>query len=178
MPDPHDVVQQIEDTVATAGRCTVEENARNYDELAQELNDLGELAYLTCEMHLDHRALVRKLRAGDRLSPDEMARVRLLMVGDADYYLKYDEEFARAKAEVAKIVGEIDRLKGGEQGADALMHISTLAKEASNLLALARHYLDARERVRRFEAATATGMDKATAAELAHIIEAMFVQAR
>ena len=38
------------------------------------LQDLGELGYLTCEMHLDYRTLVSKLRAGEALSPEEMAR--------------------------------------------------------------------------------------------------------
>lgn len=44
MPDPLDVIHQIDDTVAAAARCAADETAQNYDSLAQELNDLGELA--------------------------------------------------------------------------------------------------------------------------------------
>jgi hypothetical protein len=177
MSGPQDVIAQLDGTLAAAARCTADETAQNYDTLGQELRDLGEAAYLTCEMHVDYRALVRKLRAGDTLSPEEMTTVRLLMVGDADYYVKYDEEFERCKAETGKIIGEIERFKSAELGVDGLMHLSTLCREAGNLLALTQHYLDARERVRRFEASTAGTLDRDTARTLAGIIEGMFVQA-
>ncbi|MGE5272104.1 MAG: hypothetical protein ACM3JG_20800 [Thiohalocapsa sp.] len=174
MPAREDVVTQIDAMLAAASRAGEAETTQNYDALAQELNDLGQLAYLTCEMSVDHAALVRKLRSGDTLTPDEMQTVRLLIVGDADYYLKYDEEFERCRGEVKKIVNEIERFKTAELGTDALMHVSTLCREAANLLALAQHYLEARERVRRFETATAGPLDRETASELAHVIEAMF----
>jgi hypothetical protein len=178
MPGPQDVVVQIDGMLAAAARCSADETTQNYDALAQQLQDLGELAYITCEMHVDYSGLVRKLRAGDALSPEEMSRVRLLMVGDADYYVKYDEEFDRCKAEVTKIVGEIERFKSAEPGVDGLMHLNTLCREAGSLLALAQHYLDARERVRRFEASTAGTLDRETAHTLAHLIEGMFIQPR
>jgi hypothetical protein len=176
MPGPQDVVAQLDGTLAAAARCAADETTQNYDALAQELNDLGEIAYLTCEMHVDHAALVKKLRAGEALSPEEMSRVRLLLVGDADYYVKYDEEFDRCKTEVTKIIGEIERFKAGDLGVDALMHLDTLCREASSLLALAQHYLDARDRVRRFETSTSVPMNRDTARALAGIIEGMFVR--
>src|SRR5216684_4327571 len=156
MAGPQDVVAKTADTLAAAARCKTDETAQNYDALAQELQDLGELARLSCRSHDHYGALIGKLRAGDALSPEEMAKVRQLMVGDADYYLKYDEEFDRCKNELAKIVAEIERLKQGELGVDALMHLSVLCAEADSLLVLASHYLDARDRVRRFEESTRT----------------------
>jgi len=176
MPAPDNVVAQIESLLAAAARAGADATTQNYDALLQQLQDLGELAHITCEMNLDHRELVRKLRDGQTLSPDEMNTVRLLLVGDADYYLKYDEEFDRCRDEVKKIIGEIERFKSGELGVDGLMHVSTLCREASNLLALAQHYLDARERVRRFEATTAGGLDRDTGRTLAGIIEGMFTR--
>jgi hypothetical protein len=178
MPGPQDVAAQIDAALAAAASCAADETTRNYDALEQALQDLGELAYLTCQMQVDHAALVRKLRAGDALSPDEMSRVRLLLVGDADYYVKYDEEYDRCKTEVGKIVGEIERFKTGALGVDGLMHLSVLCREAGNLLALAQHYLEARDRVRHFEASTAGALDRDTARTLAGIIEGMFAQAR
>ena len=178
MPGPADVVAQIDAMLAAAARCAADETTQNIEALEQQLNDLGELAYITCESQVDYRSLVRKLRAGDALSPAELGTVRLLMVGDADYYVKYDEEFDRCKAEASKIIGEIARFKTAELGADGLMHVDTLCREAASLLALAQHYLDARDRVRRFEASTAGPLDSDTARELAHIIEGMFIQPR
>jgi hypothetical protein len=176
MPGPADIAAQLDETLAAAARCASDETSQNYDTLAQDLNDLGELAYLTCEMHVDHATLARKLRAGETLSAEEMATVRLLMVGDADYTLKYDEEYQRCKSEIEKIVGEIQRFKTGELGVDGLMHLNVLCREASNLLALMQHYLEARDRVRRFEASTMGVLDSATARALSGLIEGMFAR--
>ena len=175
---PQDVVAKVEDALAAAARCATDETTQNYDALAQELRDLGEMAQRSCEAHVDYRSLVRKLRAGDALSSDEMATLRLLIVGDADYYVKYDEEFVRCKTELAKIVGEIGQLKQGEFGADALMHLSVLCREADSLLVLAQHYLDSRDRVRRFEESTKGALDRDSARTLATIVEGMVAQSQ
>src|SRR5579864_523547 len=132
MAGPQDVIAKVEDALAAASRFSTDETTQNYDALAQELQDLAELARLSCQSDDHYGALVGKLRAGDPLSPEEMAKVRLLIVGDADYYLKYDEEFGRCKSELAKIVAEIERFKDGELSADALMHLSVLCQEADS----------------------------------------------
>jgi hypothetical protein len=107
-----------------------------------------------------------------------MATLRLLIVGDADYYVKYDEEFVRCKTELGKIVAEIGRLKEGEFSADALMHLSVLCREADSLLVLAQHYLDSRDRVRRFEESTGGALDRDSANTLATIVEDMVAQSQ
>ncbi len=178
MAGPQDVAAKVEDALAAAARCATAETTQNYDALAQELQDLGEMAQRSCEAHVDYRSLVRKLRAGESLSPEEMATLRLLIVGDADYYVKYDEEFDRCKTELAKIVAEIARLKQGGFNADSLMHLSVLCREADSLLVLAQHYLDARDRVRRFEASTKGAIDRDSARTLATIVEGMVAQSQ
>src|SRR5271170_2605202 len=146
MPGSQDVAAKVDDALAAAARCSTDETARNYDVLHQQLQDLGELAQQTCGAHADYRTVVGKLRAGTTLSPDEMTTLRLLLVGDADYYLKYDEEYDRCKTDLAKILGEIEQLKQSGFGADALMHLSVLCREAGNLLLTTQHYIEARER--------------------------------
>jgi hypothetical protein len=174
MAGPQDVVAKVEDALAAASRCSTDETTQNFDALAQELQDLAELARLSCQSHDYYGALIGKLRAGDALSAEEMAKVRLLIVGDAEYYLKYDEEFSRCKSDLAKIVAEIERLKQSEFSVDALMHLSVLCREADSLLVLAQHYLDSRDRVRRFEESTKAGaLDRDSARTLATIIEGM-----
>ncbi len=161
MAGPQDVVAKVEDTLAAAARCTTDETTQNYDALAQELQDLGEMARRSCEAHVDYRSLVRKLRAGTALSPDERATLRLLIVGD-----------------VAKIVSEIEGLKQSELSCDGLMHLSVLCREADTLLLLAQHYLDSRDRVRRFEASTQGALDSDSARTLATIVEDMVAQSQ
>jgi hypothetical protein len=178
MAGPPEVVAKIEESLAAAARCSTNETTQNYDALAQGLRDLAELARRSCESHVDYGSLVRKLRAGDTLSPDEMATLRLLIVGDADYYLKYDEEFDRCKTELSKILGEIERLKASDFSADALMHLSVLSQEASELLVITQHYLGSRERVRMFETSTKGAIDHDSAGILASIVERMVVHSR
>src|SRR6266851_6222738 len=173
MAGPQDVVANAEDALAAAARCSTDETADNYDALRQKLQDLAENAQRSCEAHADYRTVVRKLRAGDALSPDEMVTVRLLLVGDAEYYLKYDEEFDRCKSEISKILAEINRLKQSEFSCDGLMHLSVLCREASSLVLPTQHYLESRERVRKFEESTKGAIDRDTARALATIIEGM-----
>ena len=154
MAGPQEVVAKAEDALAAAARCSSDETARNYDALHQELQDLGEMAQRSCEAHADYQTVVGKLRAGTALSPDEMTTLRLLLVGDADYYLKYDEEYDRCKNELTKILAEIERLKQSEFSCDTLMHLSVLCREAASLLLPTQHYLESRERVRKFEEST------------------------
>jgi hypothetical protein len=173
MAGPQEVVAKVEDALAAAARCSTNEAAGNYDALRQELQDLAEMAQRSCEAHADYRTVAGKLRAGTALSPEEMTTLRLLLVGDADYYVKYDEEFDRCKSDLAKIFAEIERLKQSELGCDGLMHLSVLCREAASLVLPTQHYLEARERVRKFEESTKSAIDRDTARALANIIEGM-----
>jgi hypothetical protein len=173
MADPQEVVAKVENALAAAARCSSDQTSRNYEGLHQELQDLGEMAQRSCEAHADYRTLVGKLRAGTALSPEEMTTLRLLLVGDADYYLKYDEEFDRCKSELAKILAEMERLKQSELGCDGLMQLSVLCREAASLVLPTQHYLESRERIRKFEESTKSAIDGDTARALATIIEGM-----
>jgi hypothetical protein len=159
-----EVAAQLQETLAAAERCTNEETGQNYDALAQDLAELEKAAKAACAAHADSRALLAK---------PHLATLRLLMVGDADYYLKYDEEFDRCKTEVAKIIAEIQHLQTDELTADALMHLSVMSLEARILLELTRHYLEARDRVQRFNAATSVAIEQDSANTLVRIIEGM-----
>jgi hypothetical protein len=57
--------------------------------------------------------------------------LKLLIVGDAEYYLKYDDGFDRCKNETSKIVDEIRRLQSSDLDVDALMHLRVLCREAT-----------------------------------------------
>ena len=50
------------------------------------------------------------------------------MVGDADYYAKYDD-FDRSESELKRIIEEIHRLQTSNLDADGLMHLRVLCRE-------------------------------------------------
>jgi hypothetical protein len=47
MAGPQDVIAKVEDALAAASRFSTDETTQNYDALAQELQDLAELARLS-----------------------------------------------------------------------------------------------------------------------------------
>jgi hypothetical protein len=167
------VAAKLQQALAAAARCATAETTTNYEVLAEELQQLETLAQRSCQADADYGSLIKKLRAGDPLTANEMATLRLLIVGDADYYMKYDEEFERCKGELAKILTEIDRLKASDLDADGLMHLSVLCREAGSMLTPTVHYLESKDRVRSFEAASRGPIDRDTGRTLAGIIEEM-----
>src|SRR5258708_13364085 len=83
MAGPQDVVAKVEDALAAAARCATDETTQNYDALVQDLQDLGELARLSCRSHDHYGTLIGKLRAGEALSSAAMPNVPFLIVADA-----------------------------------------------------------------------------------------------
>ena len=172
------VVAKLEEVLADVAQCSANQSSQAYEALAQDLQDLAKMAQQVGESSVDYRGLAKKLRAGETLSTDDMAKLRLLIVGDADYYLKYDEEYDRCKTEIGKIVSEIERLKPTEFSVDGLMQLSVLCREAGGLMVLAQHYLEARDRVRHFEASTKGAISRDSAQTLAKIVEDMVARSR
>lgn len=166
-----EVVDRLGQTLAAAARCASSETVETYAELNEELQELDAAARRSWEGEVDCHALVGRLRAGDPLDAEAMALLRLMIVGDADSYLKYDQEFERCKDDLAKILAEIDRLKEQEIDRDGLMRLRVLCQEACSLLRPAERHLEQRDRIRSFEAATRGGIDEETGRALAGIID-------
>jgi hypothetical protein len=105
-----------------------------------------------------------------------MKTLRTLIVGDADYYLKYDDDFDRSKTELGRILDQLRRLSSGELDAEALMHLGVLCQEACSVLIPTGHYLEQKERVRRFEEATRGPIDREAGRVLAEILNDMIAR--
>jgi len=77
--------------------------------------------------------------------------------------------------ELGRILDQLRRLSSGELDAEALMHLGVLCQEACSVLIPTRHYLEQRERVRRFEDATHL-IDREAGRVLAKILNDMIAQ--
>jgi hypothetical protein len=100
-----------------------------------------------------------------------MSTLRLMIVSDADSYLKYDEEFQRWKTELGRLLGELEEFRAKALDIDTLMRLTVLCQEAGPILAMAGHYLEQRDRVRNFDAATP--LDEETSRGLAKVVSDM-----
>jgi hypothetical protein len=173
MAGNQEVVAKLQQALAAAARCASAESADKYEVLNEELQELADLAMRSSHAHADCGTLRRKLRDGDALSADEMAALKLLIVGDAEYYLKYDEEFEQCKSSLNKMLAEMQGLRAEELGVDGLMHLAVLCQEACSMLVPTEHYLEQKDRVRKFETATQGPIDRDTGRALAAIIDEM-----
>jgi hypothetical protein len=156
-----------------ATRCTADETSDNYAVLGERLGELETLAKRSLQSSVLYQPLVTKLLNGTPLAAEELTTLRSLIVGDADYYLKYDDDFDRSKSELARILDQIRQLQSSEPDVSNLMHVGVLCREAATLLAAAEHYLEQKERVRRFEQATRGPIDQEAGRTLAGIIKDM-----
>ena len=168
-----DFAATVSEALDAAARCAGAETSDNYAILGERLDELETLAKRSLQSHVSYEPLARKLRDGTALTPDELQTLRSLIVGDAEYYLKYDDDFDRSKGELTRIVEQIRQLQSHEPDAATLRHVAVLCREASTLLAATEHYLEQKERVQHFEQTTRGPIDREAGQTLARLIEGM-----
>jgi CHASE3 domain sensor protein len=168
-----EITAQMSQALNTAAQCSSAETVENYSHLAAQLQELDGLAGRSLRSHVDAQPVLAKLQQGASLTSDELKTLRSLIVGDADQYLKYDDDFEEAKTELSKILDEIKTLPSPDSNLDSLMHLRVLCREASSALGPVLHYLEQKERVHNFEEHTRGPLSADAARILAGIIRSM-----
>ena len=110
MAESTEIAGRMSEALSTAAQCSSAETVENYSHLAAQLQELESLAARSLRSHVDSQPILTKLQQGASLTPDELNTLRSLIVGDADQYLKYDDDFEEAKTELGKILDEIRAL--------------------------------------------------------------------
>jgi hypothetical protein len=170
MAQNQEVSDKLKEALEVADKCFKDENSEGYDALSEQLEELETLTRDSYEQHVDYKLLVDKLENGKPLTPEELSTFRRVIVGDAEYYLKYDDEFDRCRAESGKIVDEIRRLRSADMDVDDLMHLSVLCREATRALVPTGYYLEQKERLRKFQEATSQPIDRESGRMLADML--------
>jgi hypothetical protein len=171
--DNAEIAGRMTEALDTATQCSSAETVENFNHLAAQLQELETLAGRTLRSRVDCQPVLAKLQKGTSLTPDELQTLRSLIVGDADQYLKYDDDFEEAKTELGKILDEIRTLASADSSLDSLMHLRVLCREASSALGPVLHYLEQKERVRNFEQHTRDPLSPDAARILAGIVRNM-----
>jgi len=172
------VADRLKATLNLATRSFAAELSEGYVTLSEELDELENQARETVQSQIDCQRLIDKLRKAKPLSAEEMNTLRLLIVGDAQYYLKYETDFGHWKNELQRIVGEIGKLDTGNLNVETLMNLRALCREAGRFLPDIIFYLDQKERASKFEEATRGPLDRQSGEFLAGIIEKMVSSSR
>jgi hypothetical protein len=170
MVDNVEIAGKMSEALNIAAQCSSAETVENYTQLATQLEALDTLAGRSLRAHVNCQPILAKLQQDASLTPDELQVLRLLIVGDADQYLKYDDDFEDAKTELKKILDEIQALASPDSNIDSLMHLRVLCREAASALGPVLHYLEQKDRVRNFEEHTRGPLSADAARILAGIV--------
>lgn len=171
MADIQDLVAQISEALNIAAQSSAAGTPENYSRLAEKLSELESSSGQYLRSHTAYRALLAKLQQEKPLTPDELKTLRSLIVGDADEYLKYDDDFEQSKAELTRIVDQIQKLQSTELNPETLMHLRVLCREATSALVPTVHYLEQKQRVKNFDDNVHEPLSSDTRRMFARVIE-------
>jgi hypothetical protein len=163
----------IRKTLDLAARCAASETSDNYEFLEQQVDDLEAQATEAFHAKIDVESLLSKLVASGPLTPPDLKSLELMIVGDAEYYLKYESEFEEWKTQLKRVLGQIANLQASAFDVDTLMQARALCREAHEALADLVFYFDAKERAAKFQTVTQGQIDAEGYRFLAEVVQGM-----
>jgi hypothetical protein len=173
MSDASDVKTAIDKTLQLAARCAQNETSENYELLEDQVEELEGQSREAFQSKIDFASLLPKLEKAKPLTTTDLKTLELLIVGDAEYYLKYETELVEWRQESKRILAEIAGLRSSELDVDGLMHLRALCREARRVLPDLFFYFEQKERAAHFEAATKGTIDREGYRVLAEMVKHM-----
>lgn len=171
-----DVEAKINELLGSSAQTFKQESEVNYQQLQAQVFDLEGLAREAFQSKLEdlYWPILEKLEEGKALTTAEHDIVELLIVGEARYYLRYENDVNQWKNELKRLLEEIKKQQvAGLDEIDSLMRLRALCREAMRVLPDLAYYFRERERVRKFEDATSGAIDIETRRALANLIKEM-----
>jgi hypothetical protein len=163
----------IQNALEVASRCRSAETSENYEFLEEQLDLVETQARKALLLKLDLDALLEKLDARQPLTSPDLKTLELLIVGEAESYLKYESELGEWKAQLARVLDQIGKLENSDLDLDGLMRLGALCREAHESLSDLVFYFDAQERAAKFKASTSGPIDVEGYLFLAQIVRDM-----
>ena len=144
-----------------------------FETLEQQINRLEATVREMQQSMLSERSklALKNLRAGRPLSEEEKAILQAVVVGDAESYLRVENNLQDWLNELQRLVGEMERLARSEDEA----HINQLrgvTKDAVRLMPSLRAYMEEKDRLDRFNNAQ-TKLDEPNRQVLAQVVSEM-----
>jgi chromosome segregation ATPase len=163
----------IQKALELASRCSASETSDNYEFLEEQVDQIEAQAREVVQSKLELDSLLEKLNGREPLTPSDLRTLELLIVGDAEFYLKYESELTEWKTQLKRVLDEVASLQNSVLDIDGLMHLRALCREAHESLADLVFYFDAKERAVKFKASTQGPIDAEGYTFLAKIVREM-----
>ena len=176
MVDVQDVDQKINELLEVAALTFRDENESRYERVQALINNLEGLAREAFQAKLDdmYWPILAKLEEGQPLTAAEQDILELLMVGDAKYYLRSEQDVELWRNELKRQVEELKKQQAlGLDEIDSLMRIRAVCREALRVVPDMAYYFREKERVRKFDDMTRSAIDVETRRSLANLIKEM-----
>ncbi|MCB0194307.1 MAG: hypothetical protein KDJ65_20320 [Anaerolineae bacterium] len=167
---------KVKETLKTAEQALDSDSTRHYREFDEHIRQLEATAREAFQAKLQHdyKGILNKLEKAKPLTESEREMLKLLIVGEAKYYLKHENDLENWRVELNRLVEEIERIEAtGANDIDSLLHIQALCRDARHILPDITYYYSEKERIDRFEKATSGQIDAEKGRILAGVIRAM-----
>ena len=178
MPTSQEVSTQINQTTRLGQQAMTNSSSQAYRNLSGAIQKLEAAAREAFQAKLQnrYRPILQKLEDGQPLSGDELKTVKLLIVGEANYYLEHENDLSNWQQELQRLLAEVEKLcQGNLEDIETLMQVRALCQEAMRAVPDLVYYYEQEERVRRFEQATKTTIDPQSGQVLAEVIREMMI---
>lgn len=176
MIDVKDVEVKIDHLLTVAENSFKQETEANYQTFQNQIDALEGLAREAFQAKLGNMVwpIVEKLEEGQALTTAEHEVLELLIVGEAEYYLKSENELDHWRTELKRLLAEIRKQQAlGLDEIDSLMKVRALCREALRVLPDMAYYFREKERVQTFRESIRGAIDTETRRRLANLIKEM-----
>jgi hypothetical protein len=166
-------INQVANTTSQAISAATEEN---YEALGNDIQQLEAAAREAFQSKLEELLwpLLTKLEEGEALAAAEQDMLEMMVVGEAKYYVKSENDVENWTNEVKRLVEAIEALAAaGLDDIDALMRVRALCREAQRVVPDLAFFYREQTRVKKFEAATAVAIDVDARRLLANLVKDM-----
>ncbi len=123
-----------------AGSSASEDFSRVGSELAQLQSLVREEIQATTAD--DIAGIIRKLENQESLTPEENDLVGLWLVGDAEGYVKMEDDFGAWQEEIRRLSRVLETYEGQEPSPQALVELHGLLEDAVRVIADISHFLE------------------------------------
>jgi len=145
----------------------------HFETLEQQINRFEATVREMQQSMLSERSksALKNLRAGRALSEEEKSVLQSVVVGDAESYLRVENNLQDWINELQRLIGEMERLARCEDEA-TMSQLRGISKDAVRLMPSLRAYMEEKDRLDRFNRAMAN-LDEPNRQILAQVVSEM-----
>ncbi len=167
MTDPRQLITQLQ---AAHARANVDD-VGSFETLVPRLTALADTLRETYQGSIQNQILlaIGKLERNGTLVPEDIAAIESFMVGDAEAYVRLENDFQSWIAELARLVGVLGEMQSRLEGRVLLDALGEV-EDARRVLGDINNFLEEKERVTRFRRTVAEGITPERAAMLIELL--------